>query len=87
MCGCGIERENIFGSEEVFEKGGSDEASGGSEVFGGGKVSALARGNEVVSIGLLFLDNVSRTGDEMNCRFRLRGTNDRVLKDATVDSV
>ena len=94
MCGCGIERENvIFGSVEDFDVGGNDDVSGNDQVSGvdevsaiheesgDGEVSAWARGNKVDSIGLL-LDNFSKTGHEMNGRFRLRGSNDRVLKDA-----
>ena len=38
--------------------------------------------NRVDSVGPFLLDNVSRTGDEMNRRFRLGGNIDRVSKDA-----
>ena len=94
MCGRGIERENIFGNLEGFDEGGNEGVSGNNEVSGVDEVSGIdevscidevsgtACRNEVDPIGLFLLDNVSRTGDEMNCRFRLGGSNDRVLKDA-----
>ena len=80
--GCGIERDNIFGIIEGFDEGGNEGDSGSDEVSGIDEVSGGARGNQVDPIGLFLLDNVSRTEDEMNCRFRLGGSNDRVLKDA-----
>ena len=73
--------DEVSGIEEVL---GIEEVSGAEEAPGDGEVSARVRRNEADSIGLLLLDNISRTGDEMNCRFRLRGSNDRFLKD--VDS-
>ena len=77
MLGCLIGRENdIFGSVVVSDEGGNEGVSGIENVSGG------AWGNEVDSIGLLILDTVLRTGDEMSRRFCLGVSNDRVSMDA-----
>lgn len=76
MIGCGIERENIFGNVEGSGEGGNEGVPGIDEVSGNDEVSGRACGSGVDSIGLFLHDNVSRTGDEMNRRFRLGGSID-----------
>ena len=82
MFGCWIQRENIFGNAGGSE-GDKEEVSNNDVGFGGEHwrrgderqvIGGDDCGNRADPVGRVLPDNVSRTGDEMNRRFRLGGS-------------